>query len=107
MTTAVVLGVPSDEAGDLASAAAAFAEPPTPLQSHPFDGAALAQIAGLVSAAGVPVLVAWINARAERRKHMSISAFGVEASGYTADELKPVLDLLRAARPDDEQTAEP
>jgi hypothetical protein len=92
---AVTLGVPTIEADDLAHVSAVFAEPPARLEAHPFDGAALAQVAGIVSTGGIPVLIAWINARAEARKHMSISVNGVEATGYTINELQPVLDMLQ------------
>jgi hypothetical protein len=92
--TAVTVGVPIEDADDLAEVARAFEEPPTKLEAHPFDRAALAQVGWIVSTGGVPVLIAWIKSRTEKRKHMSINAFGIEASGYTMKELEPVLEML-------------
>ena len=68
---------------DLTGVIQAFVESPTTLETHPFDGAALAQVAGIVSSGGIPVLITWITSRTDKRKHMSINAFGIEASGYT------------------------
>jgi hypothetical protein len=96
MSTAVTVGVPIEDAPDLAELVPAFQEPPTELEAHPFDGAALAQLAGVLGSGGVPVLIAWIKSRTERRKHMSLNVLGVEATGYTIKELEPVLEMLRA-----------
>ena len=90
----MTLGVPIEDADDLAEVMRAFEEPPTKLEAHPFDGAALAQVVGVIGTGGVPVLLAWIKSRTEKRKHMSISAFGIEANGYTMKELEPVLEML-------------
>lgn len=96
METAVTVGVPVADADDLSDVTPVFADPPVALEAHPFDGAVFAQVAGVVTSAGVPVLLAWIKARTEKRKHMSISAYGVEATGYTVEELQPVLEMLKA-----------
>jgi hypothetical protein len=95
MESLVIVGVPLDEAGELEDLGSIFAEPPVMLEAHPFDGDTFAQAAGVLISGGVPVLIAWIKSRTERRKYMSISANGVDASGYTIDELAPVLEMLK------------
>ena len=95
----MTVGVPTEDAKDLEELLRAFEQTPTRLEAHPFDGAALAQVVGVLSTGGVPVLLAWIKSRTEKRKHLSISAFGIEASGYTMKELEPVLERLRSDPP--------
>lgn len=93
--------MPIEDADDLTRVIRAFVESPTTLETHPFDGAALAQVAAIVSSGGIPVLITWIKSRTDKRKHMSINAFGIEASGYTMKELEPVLEMLRFDQPPD------
>lgn len=100
MSFPVTVGVPVQDRGDLDEIRGAFDEPPVELESRPFDGAVFAQVVGVLGTGGASVLIAWIKARAEARQHMSISAHGIEATGYTAKELGPVLDLLKLEAPD-------
>lgn len=90
----VVIAVPEAEALELARLQDTLPQNTTPIQSKPFDGVTMLQILVPVTVASIPIIKTWVKARFEHRKTQAISFKGMKFTGYSATEVKELIELL-------------
>ena len=71
------------------------------LEVRAFDGDSFLQVVVSMSFTTLPVIVAWIRARAERSKSTVVVADGIELRGYTPAEIDRIVSSLERRASED------
>jgi hypothetical protein len=102
MNMHIILQVPSTDAVALNKLATDIASDGSTSTVQPFDGEILAQILAALTPTTVPILIAWIRARAASRKSYQVVIDGVQLTGYTPAEVSRIIDRLEMLGSGDE-----
>jgi len=100
--------VPLDEERELVTLSDQLDVSELPVRSRALDGDTVARLVVAVTALSLPVLRAWLVARAEHRKSTIVSWGGRRFVGYSAKEVAELADVLsRALDRDGDPSSDP
>lgn len=90
----IVVRVPNEDVSDLHALKTQLPNEVNIVQSRAFDGATVVQALTALTIAALPVLKAWLLARAEHRRSTTVIWEGKQLTGYSAEEVGSIVTAL-------------
>lgn len=96
MALSISVQVPIDDSASLRELGQQLDQSVDVADLHPFDGETVSEAVFVVTAVGIPLIKAWLNAQVAMRKRFRVVHDGTEYEGYTPEEVEQLVRVLRA-----------
>lgn len=95
MSVSVAIQVPTVDSDDLDEIGKTLETDQEIITGLPFDGEAVAQLVASVTTVSLPFFAAWLRARVDARKHLSVTIKGMKLRGYSPKEVEKIIDVVQ------------